>query len=392
MIQVPGFQFSSVYSGIKKSRKKDLALIYSDMPARAAGVFTTNVVKAAPVILGRERIKTGTCQVLLINSGVANAFTGEKGYKNASLSTSYLSKLLGIEEHLIIPSSTGVIGEHLPIAKIKKHLPNLLSNMEPSGVEEVAKAIMTTDKSPKFAHRQVKIGNKVGTVVAVGKGSGMIHPKMATMLCFIVTDINVNKTALKKSLINSVESSFNKIIVDGDTSTNDSVIVLANGMLGNNEITLKSSYYGKFEKTLTSLNSEIAEMIVKDGEGSTKAVTIKVEGARTDKEAEKIARAISTSQLVKTAFFGQDPNWGRILAAAGGAGVNFDPDKIEMFFNDKRIVKNGERFQPESKFASVFKKPEFTVKVQLKEGKGSSHILTSDLTTDYVKINSQYRT
>lgn len=392
MIQIPGFQFSSVYSGIKKSRKKDIALIYSDVPARAAGVFTTNVVKAAPVVLGRERIKTGVCQVLLINSGVANAFTGAKGYKNASLSTSYLSKLLGIEEHLIIPSSTGVIGEHLPIVKIKKHLPNLLSNMEPGGIEEVAKAIMTTDKFPKFAHRQIKIGNKMGTIAAVGKGSGMIHPKMATMLCFIVTDINVNKTALKKSLINSVENSFNKIIVDGDTSTNDSVIVLANGMLGNNEITLKSSYYGRFEKTLTDLNSEIAELIVKDGEGSTKAVTIKVEGARTDKEAEKIARAVSTSQLVKTAFFGQDPNWGRILAAAGGAGVNFNPDEIEMFFNDKRVVKNGERFQPESKFANIFKKPEFTVTIQLKGGKGSSHILTSDLTTDYVKINSQYRT
>lgn len=392
MIRIPGFQFSSVYSGIKKSRKKDLALIYSDIPAKAAGVFTTNVVKAAPVVLGRERIKTGACQAVLINSGVANAFTGTKGYQNASLSTSCLSELLGIEDHLIIPSSTGVIGEHLPIGKIKKYIPNLLANIEAGGIEEVAKAIMTTDKFPKLAQRRFKIGSKTGTVAAVGKGSGMINPKMATMLCFIVTDINVNKTALKKALVNSVERSFNKIIVDGDTSTNDTVIALANGMLGNNEITLKSSYYGKFEKMLTELNSEIAELIVRDGEGSTKAVTIKVKGARTDKEAEKIARAVSTSQLVKTAFYGQDPNWGRILAAAGGAGVNFNPDDIEMFFNDKRIVKNGERFQAESKFADVFKKPEFTVTLQLKEGKGSSQVLTSDLTTDYVKINSQYRT
>lgn len=362
------------------------------MPAKAAGVFTTNIVKAAPVLLGRERIKQGTCQALLINSGVANAFTGSRGYQNASLSTTYLSSLLGIEEELIIPASTGLIGGQLPLSKIKKSLPNLLSNMEPIGLEEMAEAIMTTDKFPKFAQRQLKIANKTGTIAAVGKGAGMISPKMATMLCFIITDINVNKTALKKALVNSVENSFNKIIVDGDTSTNDSVIALANGMLGNNEITLKSSHYGKLERALTDLNSEIAELIVKDGEGSTKVVKVEVKEARTDKEAGKIARAIANSQLVKTAFYGQDPNWGRILAAAGRAGVNFNPDKIEMFFDDKKVVKDGEQFQPESKFARVFKKPKFTVTLKLKEGVGNSYVLTSDLTSEYVRINSQYRT
>ena len=392
MIKVPGFQFSSVYSGIKKTRKKDIALIYSDVPSKTAGVFTNNIIKAAPVILGRERIKQGICQALLINSGVANAFTGSKGYQDAVLSTRDLSDLLGIEESLIIPSSTGLIGEYLPVSKMKKSFPNLLSNMDSTGLEEVAKAIMTTDKFPKFAQRQLKIAKKLGTIAAVGKGAGMISPNMATMLCFIVTDININKTALKRTLVNSVENSFNKIIVDGDTSTNDSVIILANGVLGNSEITLKSSHYNKLERTLTELNSEIAELIVKDGEGSTKVVKIEIKGTRTDKEAEKIARTIANSQLVKTAFYGQDPNWGRILAAAGRAGVNFNPDKVEMLFDDKRVVKNGKQFQPESKFGAVFKKPKFTVTLKFREGKGSSYVLTGDLTPDYVKLNAHYRT
>ena len=392
MIKVPGFQFSGIYSGIKKSRKKDLALIYSDVPAKAAAVFTTNIVKAAPVLLGQERIKQGACQALLINSGIANAFTGLKGYKNAVLSTKYLSEFLGIDETLLIPSSTGLIGGPLPISKIKKSFPNLVSNMNYSGLEEVAKAIMTTDKFPKFAQRKFKIGSKQGTLAAVGKGAGMISPNMATMLCFIVTDLNINKTALKKALVNSVDNSFNKIIVDGDTSTNDTVLILSNGVLENNEITLKSSHYNKLEKTLTELNSEIAELIVKDGEGSTKVVKIEVQGARTDKEAGKIARTIGNSQLVKTAFYGQDPNWGRILAAAGRAGVNFNPKTVEMFFDDKRVVKNGEQFQAESRFSRVFKKPKFTVTLKLKEGKGSSYVITSDLSHEYVKINSEYRT
>jgi len=392
MIKVPGFQFSGIYSGIKKRSKKDLALIYSDVPAKAAAVFTTNVVKAAPVILGQERIKQGICQALLINSGIANAFTGTKGYQNAVLSTKYLSEFLGIEENLIIPSSTGLIGGPLPVSKLKKSFPKLISNMSSGGLENVAKAIMTTDKFPKFAQRKIKIGSKNGTIAAVGKGAGMISPNMATMLCYIFTDININKTTLKKVLVNSVQNSFNKIIVDGDTSTNDTVIILSNGLLGNNEITLKSSHYKKLERTLTDITSEIAELIVKDGEGSTKVVKIEVQGARTDKEAEKIARTIGNSQLVKTAFYGQDPNWGRILAAAGRAGVSFNPEKVDLFFDNKRVIKKGEQFQPESRFGSIFKKPKFTVTIKLKEGKGSSYVITSDLSHEYVKINSEYRT
>jgi glutamate N-acetyltransferase/amino-acid N-acetyltransferase len=325
MISIPGFQLSSVSSGVKKNGKKDLALIFSDVPAKAAAVYTTNVVKAAPVILGQERIKLGLCQAIVINSGIANAFTGTSGYQNAVQTTKDISASLGIEENLIIPSSTGLIGGPLPVSRIRRAIPNLISKLGPGGVEEVAKAIMTTDKFPKFAFRKIKIGKKEGTIAAIGKGAGMICPNMATMLCFIITDININKTTLKKALVNSVDNSFNKIIVDGDTSTNDSVIMLSNGVLDNNEITLKSSHYSRFEKILTELNTEIAELIVKDGEGATKVVKIDVQGARTVKEAEKIARTVGNSLLVKTAFFGEDPNWGRILAAAGRAGVMFMP-------------------------------------------------------------------
>jgi len=392
MISIPGFQLSSVYSGIKRSGRKDLALIFSEVPAKAAAVFTTNVVKAAPVILGQERIKQGLCQAIIVNSGIANAFTGASGYQNAVQTTKNLSGSLGIDENFIIPSSTGLIGGPLPVSKIKKAIPNLISKLGSSGIEEVAKAIMTTDKFPKFAYRKIKIGKKEGTIAAIGKGAGMICPNMATMLCFIMTDININKTTLKKALVNSVDNSFNKFIVDGDTSTNDSVIMLSNGILGNNEITLKSSHYGWFEKILTELNTEIAELIVKDGEGATKVVKIDVQGARTVKEAEKIARTVGNSQLVKTAFFGEDPNWGRILAAAGRAGVVFNPDKVEMFFDDKRVIKNGTQFQAEFKFAAVVKKPKFTVTIKLKEGTASSYVVTSDLSHEYVTINSEYRT
>jgi len=392
MISIPGFQLSSVASGVKKNGKKDLALIFSDVPAKAAAVYTTNVVKAAPVILGQERIKLGLCQAIVINSGIANAFTGTSGYQNAVQTTKDISASLGIEENLIIPSSTGLIGGPLPVSRIKRAIPNLISKLGPGGVEEVAKAIMTTDKFPKFAFRKIKFGKKEGTIAAIGKGAGMICPNMATMLCFIITDININKTTLKKALVNSVDNSFNKIIVDGDTSTNDSVIMLSNGVLDNNEITLKSSHYSRFEKILTELNTEIAELIVKDGEGATKVVKIDVQGARTVKEAEKIARTVGNSLLVKTAFFGEDPNWGRILAAAGRAGVMFNPDKVEMLFDDKRVIKNGARYQAESKFAPVFKKSKFTVTIKLKEGNASSYVITSDLSHEYVTINSEYRT
>ena len=251
---------------------------------------------------------------------------------------------------------------------------------------------MTTDAFPKCASRQFAVGGGTATISAIGKGAGMICPNMATMLCFIMTDLDIGRKALSKALATAAKGSFNAITVDGDTSTNDSVFILANGILGNKELTEKSGDYGKFIDTLSSLCGEIAEMIVKDGEGATKVVRIRVTEAKTERDAEKIARTIATSQLVKTAFYGEDANWGRIIAAAGRAGVKFDPEKMKLYFDGTEVFSKGARSQPESKFARVFKKPSFTVTLSLGEGKADYSLITSDLSHKYVSINSDYRT
>ncbi len=392
MIKIPGFLGSAVSSGVKKKGKKDLALIYSEVPAKAAGVFTTNIVKAPPVLLGMERVKTGMCQAVLVNSGVANAFTGKQGYKDSVTTSKYVADKLGIAESLVIPSSTGVIGGRLPIGKMKKAMPGLVNNLREDGFLDFADGIMTTDAFPKYAVKKVSIGKKRGTIAVIGKGAGMIAPNMATMLAYILTDFNISKRALTKVLKNTVNNSFNKIIVDGDTSTNDTVLILANGKLGNTLIKDSGADYNKLEKALTEAASEVAEMIVRDGEGATKVVKITVKGARTLKDAEKIARTLGTSPLVKTAFFGEDPNWGRIVAAVGRAGIEFDPDKIDLYFEKQKILYNSKEVMNEKKAQTVLKKPKFEVTINIKNGKASSFVIASDLTFDYIKINAHYRT
>lgn len=392
MIKVPGFLGGAVSSGVKKKNKKDLALIFSEVPAKAAGLFTTNIVKAPPVLLGMERVKSGMCQAVLINSGVANAFTGQLGLKDSIVTSKDAAKHLGIAETLVIPSSTGIIGGRLPIDKMKKAMPELVKNLREDGFLDVADGIMTTDAFPKYAVKKVTIGGKKGTIAVIGKGAGMIAPNMATMLAYILTDFNVSKRALTKALKNSVKNSFNKIIVDGDTSTNDTVLILANGKLGNALIKDSGDDYNKLEKALTETASEVAEMIVRDGEGATKVVKIIVKGAKTEKDAEKIARTLGTSPLVKTAFFGEDPNWGRIVAAAGRAGVDFDPDKIDLYFDNQKILSNSKEVMKEEKAQKVLKKPKFEVTIDIKSGKSSSFVVASDLTYDYIKINAHYRT
>ncbi len=392
MIKVKGFMGSAVSSGVKKKGKKDLALIYSETPAKAAAVFTTNIVKAPPVLLGMERIKSGLCQAVLINSGVANAFTGNPGLKDSIATSKYAAKELGIPESLVIPSSTGVIGGRLPIDKMKKALPKLVKNLRADGFIDVADGIMTTDAFPKYASKKVNIAGKRGTIAVIGKGAGMIAPNMATMLAYILTDFNVGRRALNKALKNCVNNSFNKIIVDGDTSTNDTVLMLANGRIGNNAIKESGSEYKKFEQAVTEVASEVAEMIVKDGEGATKVAKIIVKGARTVKDAEKIARTLGTSSLVKTAFFGEDPNWGRIVAAAGRAGVAFDPHKIDLYFGNHKILSNSKEVMNEKKANAVLKKPKFEITINIKSGKASSFVIASDLTYEYIKINADYRT
>ena len=392
MKNTPGFLLSGVCAGLKKNEKRDLALIFSTVPARASAIFTKNLIKGAPVLVGQERIADGLCQALIINSVNANAFTGQRGYRDSLEVANTLSGRLGIDESLVIPSSTGVTGEWLRVGKIKKAIPKLVKGLGEDNVPEAAEAIMTTDSFPKYASRQLAVGEKTATVSAIGKGAGMICPNMATMLCFIMTDLNIQRKALSKALAAAASGSFNAITVDGDTSPNDSVFILANGVLGNREIKEKSGDYGKFVDALSSLCGEIAEMIVTDGEGATKVVRISVTEAKTERDAEKIARTIATSQLVKTAFYGEDANWGRIVAAAGRAGVKFDPEKIRLYFGGMEVFSKGIRSKPESRFASVFKKPSFTVTLSLGEGEAAYSILTSDLSHEYVSVNSDYRT
>ena len=392
MKNTSGFLLSGVSAGLKKNEKRDLALIFSTVPARASAIFTKNLIKGAPVLVGQERIADGLCQALIINSVNANAFTGQRGYRDSLEVANTLSRRLGIDESLVIPSSTGVTGEWLRVGKIKKAIPKLVKGLGEDNAREAAEAIMTTDSFPKYASRQLAVGEKTATVSAIGKGAGMICPNMATMLCFIMTDLNIQRKALSKALAEAASGSFNAITVDGDTSPNDSVFILANGVLGNREIKEKSGDYGKFVDALSSLCGEIAEMIVTDGEGATKVVRISVTEAKTEKDAEKIARTIATSQLVKTAFYGEDANWGRIVAAAGRAGVKFDPEKIRLYFGGMEVFSKGIRSKPESRFASVFKKPSFTVTLSLGEGEAAYSILTSDLSHEYVSVNSDYRT
>ncbi|MEQ9618484.1 MAG: bifunctional glutamate N-acetyltransferase/amino-acid acetyltransferase ArgJ [Deltaproteobacteria bacterium] len=392
MTKVPGFLGSGVSSGIKKNGRKDLALIFSETPAKAAGVFTLNIVKAPPVVLGMERIKSGYCQAVLVNSGVANAFTGKRGMRDAIATSRYVAEKLGIDENLVIPSSTGLIGGPLPTDKIKKALPGLVSELREDGFVDTAEAIMTTDAFPKYASIKLKVGGKTGTIAVIGKGAGMIMPNMATMLAYVLTDINVGKRALSKALRNAVRNSFNKIIVDGDTSTNDTVLMLSSGKLGNRAVNESGAEYRKFEQAVTEASTEVARMIVKDGEGATKTVKIVVKGANNEKDAESMARTLGTSLLVKSAFYGEDPNWGRIVAAAGRAGVSFNPDKIDLYFGDLKVLSNSRDVMDEKKAERVMKKPEFTITLDLKSGRASSFVITSDITFEYLKINAQYRT
>ncbi|NIP39271.1 MAG: bifunctional glutamate N-acetyltransferase/amino-acid acetyltransferase ArgJ [Candidatus Dadabacteria bacterium] len=391
---VKGFKASGICSGIKRSKKKDLALIYSDTPAQVSGVFTTNVVKAAPVIIGQRKVRSGLCQALIINSGIANVCTGRQGITDANDITKSVAKELNIKDSLVIPSSTGLIGAFLTshISSIKKSIPGLVKSLSENGIKDAAEAIMTTDAFVKTSSRKIRIDGREGTIAAIGKGAGMISPNMATMLGFAITDIELDKPAQDRALTSAVNSSFNKITVDGDTSTNDTVLLLSNGYLGNKPIKFNGRNYKKVEYELTEVLSDIAYKIVEDGEGATKVARITVKGTRTIKDADKIAHTIGTSTLVKTALYGQDPNWGRILGAAGRAGVKFNPDKLDLYFGDYQVCKNGMAVMNEKKVAKYLKQKDVEITLDLNSGKKRSFILSSDLTVDYVKFNSDYTT
>ncbi|SHO50539.1 bifunctional glutamate N-acetyltransferase/amino-acid acetyltransferase ArgJ [Desulfopila aestuarii] len=392
---VKGFLTSAVAAGIKYQDRLDLGLIYSTNPAVTAGAFTTNQVKAAPVVIDMERLKhEGRAQAVLVNSGCANACTGKQGMADALQSSSLVAKELDIPENMVQLSSTGVIGAQLNMEAITAAIPKLVAGLGPDNFEAVAQAIMTTDTVKKTVRKTVMIGDTEVTLMGMAKGAGMIMPNMATMLSFVLTDVQIGFPELQKALLAGVERTFNRITVDGDTSTNDMVLVMASGEAKNDWIDEDSkAELELFQDTLESVLKELALMIVADGEGASKCITIRVCGAREDDEAEQVARTVANSNLVKTAFFGEDANWGRIIAAMGRSGVKFNPDRVDIAFNDVVIVRNGLAVgkEAEDEASKVLKERNFNVCIDLKEGNGCEEVYTCDFSIDYVKINADYR-
>ncbi|MFW6278558.1 MAG: bifunctional glutamate N-acetyltransferase/amino-acid acetyltransferase ArgJ [Bacillota bacterium] len=389
-----GYLSSGVTCGLKKSGNKDLALIYSESPAAAAGVFTSNEVKAAPVLLSQQRLRQGKARAIVINSGNANACTGEQGFEDAVHMTEVTGKELGIDCEEILNASTGIIGEPLPMEKIEAGIPGLVSELGPDG-QDAVEAIMTTDTFPKQVAFSCELPQQ-GCTVKIGgmaKGSGMIHPDMATMLGFLTTDLVIEPGLLKEALQSVVDVSFNRISVDGDQSTNDCVFLLANSEAGNELLQEKNEDYEAFVATLRKAAVFLARAIVTDGEGATKFITIKVKKAVSDQQADTVARQVANSSLVKTACFGSDPNWGRILAAAGAGGTGIDPEKTEVSINGQKLFARG--LPAESSrddLAGLMDEEEIEIEIILNQGDSSLEFWTSDLSYKYVEINAEYHT
>jgi glutamate N-acetyltransferase/amino-acid N-acetyltransferase len=387
----PGFQAAGVICGLKENGRKDLGLIYSEVPANVAGVFTQNRIQAAPVLLNRQRITRGVCRALIVNSGSANCCTGEQGMRDAVNMAGFAAAGVGVAEDEVLVSSTGVIGEPLPMEKIKIAVPALIDALHGEGIHDFAEAIMTTDTVPKVISRRGELDGKVFTVTGVAKGSGMIRPDMATMLCFVMTDIHASPVLLKEMLKAAVDLSLNRITVDGDTSTNDTVLLMANGRSGAE--VLNDAQREVFQPVLHDVLITLAKWLIKDGEGATKLVEIVVTGAGSDQDARRIADTVSNSNLFKTALFGEDANWGRILAAVGRAGVAVDPEKMDVRFGPVLMVQDGMGCGKTAEAAAtkILKKSEFDITIDLKSGRGHAAVFTCDFSIDYVKINADYR-
>ncbi|MDD2732838.1 MAG: bifunctional glutamate N-acetyltransferase/amino-acid acetyltransferase ArgJ [Desulfuromonadaceae bacterium] len=388
-----GFSFSSVEAAIKKPGRKDLALIYSEVPATAAAVFTTSSVKAAPVLVSREHIVSGIAQALVVNSGNANACTGEPGMIVAQDTTRLVALALGVETSAVQVCSTGVIGIQMPMERIQSAIPHLVEGLSTGTLADVADAIMTTDTFSKMETCSGQAGGVGYTVSGIAKGAGMIMPNMATMLSFIITDAAIEQNFLQQTFRQAVDASFNAITVDGDTSTNDTCLIMANGMAGNPTIVEGSSEGNAFAAILNTVLLSLAKQIVKDGEGATKFVEIRVTGAQNYSDAKLAALAIANSSLVKTAFFGQDANWGRIFAAVGYSGAEVDQTRLSLCFDDVCMARNGifAGDDAEARGTAVLKQKEFTVSVDLGIGIGAATVYTSDLTHEYININADYR-
>jgi glutamate N-acetyltransferase/amino-acid N-acetyltransferase len=393
-MKIKGFQTAAVAAGIRYADRLDLGLIVSETPVVTAGAFTTNQVKAAPVVLDMERLKQGKAQAILVNSGCANACTGENGMLAAVATAKCAAAALGIAPELVQLSSTGVIGEQLNVEAIVKAMPELVANLSADNFDLVARAIMTTDTVAKTASRTVMIGEREVHLLGMAKGAGMIMPNMATMLAFVLTDARISFPQLHGALLKGVERTFNRITIDGDTSTNDMVLVMANGAADNPRIDEGASGYQEiFQNTLEDLLKDLALQIVADGEGATKFITIRVCGARKEMEAEQVARTVANSSLVKSAFFGEDANWGRIIAAMGRSGVDICPERVDIAFGDVVIVQNGlgQGKEAEKSATAILKEKSILVTIDLKDGAGCAEVYTCDFSIDYVKINADYR-
>ena len=393
-MQVKGFLAAAAPAGIRYTGRLDLGLIFSQTPAVTAGAFTTNKVKAAPVQLDMELLRSGLAQAILVNSGNANACTGKEGMDQAQATGVLAARELGIDPSLVQVASTGVIGQPLRLEPFVKAMPGLVAGLSPDGFAQVAQAIMTTDLASKIATATVDICGVEVSILGVAKGSGMIMPDMATMLCFVVTDAQIVFPVLNRLVKAGVGQTFNRITVDGDTSTNDTVLVMANGAAGNPWIDEDNPQGAAlFGDALKGVFKELALKVVADGEGATKLVTIRVAGARDEDEALNAAQTIANSALVKTAFFGEDANWGRIIAALGRSECTFDPQRVGVSFDGVSLVENGVALGADREAAAtaVLKQPRFTVTVQLSEGHAEAEVYTCDFSYDYVKINADYR-
>ncbi len=392
-ITVPlGFKAGSLHCGLK-AKGEDLALIYSEVPAVAAGLFTTNKVQGAPVKVSRVHLRDNRAQAILINSGNANSCTGEDGINHANLIAREAASRLGISKEDLLVASTGIIGKPLPVGKILKSIPSLVEGLSKVGGKRVARAIMTTDRAPKEEAVRFKVGERLGTIGAIAKGAGMIAPKLATMLAFITTDINISKLALVGALKGSIDRSFNRITIDGDMSTNDTAIILANGMARNPKVTSNGPGLQAFQKGLDYVTSYLAKQMVKGGEGVTKFIEVTVKGARTLQDARSAASRIANSPLVKTMVGGRDPNWGRIVASLGSSGVDFSERKFDLWLGNSLVLSDGAfELRSLARLRKTLAKDEVKIAVDLKVGRCQATVWTGDLTEEYVRINAKYST
>lgn len=394
-----GYEAASTAAGIKYQGRTDMALIYSQVPCVSAGTFTTNVVKAAPVKWDRQIVDSGAgVQAVVVNSGIANACTGEEGMGYCKETAEAAAKALNIDAAGVLVGSTGVIGMQLPMQKLVDGI-QVLAGKKAEGLQsghDAALAIMTTDTVEKEMAVEIEIGGKTVTIGGMSKGSGMIHPNMCTMLAFITTDAAITKEALQKALSEDVEDTYNMISVDGDTSTNDTAILLANGLAGNQEITYASPEYETFKEALHMVNETLAKKMAGDGEGATALFEVKVVGAESIKQAKTLAKSVVCSNLTKAAIAGHDANWGRILCAMGYSGVQFDPEKVDLFFESKagklQIIENGVTTDYSEEVATkILSEPEITATADIKMGDYSATAWGCDLTHEYININADYR-